>query len=225
MFNKQKNKRHIFIVNPISGRNKNDKVVPLISKLAKKHHLDYQIVYSRYHKHAIELAREHSKNKHNIIYACGGDGTVNEVLNGLNLKCSMAVIPCGSGNDFYYSLDQKKIDLASIIEETMLGEPVVIDYGSANSHRFLNITNLGFDAKINYLASEKYRYHHLIPLKLIYIFAALKCAFKPELIKLNINIDKLKIKKDSLLMVVANGKRYGGGFKATPQATLNDGYL
>lgn len=216
---------HIFIVNPISGRSSSSRAVELIDKIAKRYQLRYQVIYSKYPGHSKKIAKDCAKIKNAILYACGGDGTINEVLNGMNLSQQLAVIPCGSGNDFYYSLEESKINIETIIEETINGKVVDIDYGVVNNHRFINIGNLGLDAKVNYLASEKYRYHRLIPMKLVYIYAAIQCAFKPEKIYLKLDIDGAKVENESILMAITNGKRYGGGFKPTPDAILNDGLL
>lgn len=100
--------KHIFIVNPISGKGKTLKTVDRIKKVCEEEHLDYKIHYTEYPKEATKIARKYRFSK-NIIYSVGGDGTLNEVLNGIvGTKNLLGVIPSGSGNDFYKTLS--KID-------------------------------------------------------------------------------------------------------------------
>ena len=100
--------KHIFIVNPISGKGKTLKTVDRIKKVCEEEHLDYEIHYTEYPQEATKIARKYRFTK-NIIYSVGGDGTLNEVLNGIvGTKNLLGVIPSGSGNDFYKTLS--KID-------------------------------------------------------------------------------------------------------------------
>ena len=128
--------KHIFIVNPISGKGNALKIADKIKKVCEKKGLDYEMYYTEYPGEAKRIAKKYIFSK-NIIYSVGGDGTLNEVLNGVvGTKNLLAVVPAGSGNDFYKTLS--KID-----EKTP-----TIDIGKINNRYFINIVSIGIDAEV-----------------------------------------------------------------------------
>ena len=128
--------KHVFIVNPVSGRGKALKVSLGIKKICEEEKLDYEIHYTNGPKDATRIAKE-VKGSKNIIYSVGGDGTLNEVLNGvIGTKNMLAVIPAGSGNDFYRTLSK------------MDDEMPLIDVGKVNGKYFLNVVSIGIDAEV-----------------------------------------------------------------------------
>lgn len=215
--------KHVFIVNPISGHGVGKKCVPIIESFCKFKELDYEIIRSDYAGHAKEITQTYFSKNNVCIYAVGGDGTANEVLNGLNDGVQMAIIPAGSGNDFFASYSPKEFTLKEIIETTIDGVVVELDYGTANDFRFLNTVSVGFDAQINYMMNVKYRNNRLIPSQMMYIYAALANVFKPKPLPVEFIVDGQKHEGVALLLAVANGLRYGGGFKPAPMAKINDG--
>lgn len=98
--------KHVFIINPISGKGKTLKVAENIEKVCQREKLDYEINYTNYPGEATKIAKKYRFSQ-NIIYSVGGDGTLNEVLNGIvGTKNILAIIPSGSGNDFYKTLSK-----------------------------------------------------------------------------------------------------------------------
>lgn len=217
--------KHVFIVNPISGRNSGKKAAWEITEYCQKNNIDYQIVYSKYPGNAKEIASEYFINDDVCLYAVGGDGTANEVLNGLNDQVQMAIIPAGSGNDFYGNLSKEVINLKEVIADTIDGEVVAVDYGLVNHFRFMNIVSIGFDAEINYQVNYKYRHQKWIPTKLLYYYSAIASVTKPKPFHITYEVDGTKYQQVCLLIAVANGIRYGGGFHPAPMAKINDGIL
>ena len=113
--------KHIFIVNPTAGKGKALNTVKQIEKICKERNIEYEIHYTKASKDATKIARKYFLKKY-IIFSVGGDGTLNEVVNGIiGSKNMLGVIPCGSGNDFYKTLE--KID----------DEYPVIDVGKINN--------------------------------------------------------------------------------------------
>ena len=202
--------KHIFIVNPISGKGKTLKAVDRIKKVCEEENLDYEIHFTEYPKDATKIARKYRFTK-NIIYSVGGDGTLNEVLNGIvGTKNLLGVIPAGSGNDFYKTLS--KID----------EEYPVIDIGKVNDRYFINIISIGIDAEVaNNVSLMKKR---KVPTNQIYNASLIYTFFKYKDIELSID-EKEQKKGKCTILTICNGQVYGGGYKIAPSAKLTDGYF
>jgi len=96
---------YIFIINPVSGKGKGLSVGKIIDEYCKNKGINYRVVYTDRKRDAEYLAALYKNVKNNVIYSVGGDGTLNEVVNGMaNSESSLGIIPIGSGNDFYRSL-------------------------------------------------------------------------------------------------------------------------
>lgn len=204
--------KHIFIVNPISGKGKTLKAVDRIKKVCEEENLDYEIYFTEYPKDATKIARKYSFTK-NIIYSVGGDGTLNEVLNGIvGTKNLLGVIPAGSGNDFYKTLS--KID----------EEYPVIDIGKVNDRYFINIISIGIDAEVaNNVSLMKKR---KVPTNQIYNASLIYTFFKYKYKDIELSIDEKEQKKEKCtILTICNGQVYGGGYKIAPSAKLTDGYF
>lgn len=204
--------KHIFIVNPISGKGKTLKAVDRIKKVCEEENLDYEIYFTEYPKDATKIARKYRFTK-NIIYSVGGDGTLNEVLNGIvGTKNLLGVIPAGSGNDFYKTLS--KID----------EEYPVIDIGKVNDRYFINIISIGIDAEVaNNVSLMKKR---KVPTNQIYNASLIYTFFKYKYKDIELSIDEKEQKKGKCtILTICNGQVYGGGYKIVPSAKLTDGYF
>lgn len=194
----------IFIINPVSGKNKGIEVGKIIKEYCKLNKLDYKIIFTKEKEDAKKIAQLYKNTLNVKIFSVGGDGTLNEVINALaNSNATLGVIPVGTGNDFYRSLNS--------IENGK------IDLGKVNDKYFANIASLGLDAEIaNY---TNYLKTHNLPNKLVYILGIIHeyFSFKP----INITIDD--VKKEVTILTICNAKYYGGGFKIAPNAKINDG--
>ena len=197
----------IFIVNPTSGHGKSLEIMQYIEKKCKENNEKYRIIYTTKPKEAETIA-EYYKNKNVIVYSVGGDGTLNEVINGLAYGNSfLHLIPGGSGNDFYKTLSLKKEGLLDI------------DLGKVNDKYFINIASVGFDAEVTANAEKMKKLH--IPSSQIYNVSLLYTYYKLK----NQKISENGQDKNATLLAIANGKYYGGGFKIAPDAKIDDGYL
>lgn len=200
--------KYIFILNPFSGKWD----YRLIENNIKKAMLgkNYKIVKTKSPNHATRLALKYKNDEDAIVYSVGGDGTLNEVINGLaGGKCRLGIIPTGSGNDFYKSLSKynKK-------EST-------IDLGLVNDYfYFINIASIGFDAQVSNEAnlikeSGKYK-------KLSYFLGILKTFIKFRFQDYEIDINGKKIQQPYTIIAICNGRYYGGGFPIAPLASFDD---
>lgn len=221
--------KHLFIVNPAAGNGIALRMARTIGKLfrelkQKYKDIDFEIVFTRYEGHATEIARDFSSTGDYRIYAVGGDGTLNEVLNGMvGTGSTLACIPGGSGNDFIKSV-VKKFDRRRILLDTILGTEKEVDLGMADDRYFLNIASLGFDANVVKNA-EKYKTGPIVPNKVSYLLSVISTAMdiKPE--KVRIIADDEVFDEEVFMVAVANGKYYGGGIKIAPLAEIDDGLL
>lgn len=219
--------KHLFIVNPIAGQGIALKMVEevesIFSELKKIYkNIDYKIVYTKEIGHATDIAKKYSSEDDYRIYAVGGDGTLNEVLNGMvGSNSSLGCIPGGTGNDFIRS-EVKKFDRKRILKDTILGEEEEVDVGIVNERYFLNIASIGFDANV-VVNANKFKNIRGIPSKFAYILSVIYTAKNFDHIKSKIIIDGEELDKEVFLFAAANGRFYGGGIEIAPKADFRDG--
>ncbi|MDD3924906.1 MAG: diacylglycerol kinase family lipid kinase [Erysipelotrichaceae bacterium] len=216
--------KHIFIINPIAGKRDYEKLIPII-KAQFESDDQYQIIITETKGHAQKIASTYHQEDDVCLYAVGGDGTAFEILNGINEKVTMAIIPNGTGNDYFKMIKYDASNIAQTLIDTINGRQVMVDYGKANDLRYLNASSMGLDADVNQLAnrlSDKL----FVPKSLLYIVAALITVLKPKSITIDMYLDNDRyISKKALLIAVMNGRFYGGGFLPTPDANIQDGNL
>jgi len=158
------------------------------------------------------------------IVAVGGDGTCSRIADAIvraGSACSLAVVPCGTGNDFAKTigLSDKSSDwIADLIPRAV---PARIDVGRADGHHFLNSCGFGFDASV-LEASNNVRF---LKGDAVYIYSALRQLFSYRGIKVS-STDLAGVTDHRMLMVtVSNGKSLGGAFQIAPRASVSDGKL
>ena len=218
---------HLFIVNPAAGKGiaatLHKRIQELFEKIRERYpDTTYEIVLTQYPGHATEIARDYSARATYRIYAVGGDGTINEVLNGMaDSDSSLACIPGGTGNDFvqYISGDFRRDE---ILRETILGEEELIDVGMVNEKYFLNVASAGFDAKVNYKAGL-FKGKPLIGPTAAYYGGILASLADLSPIHVRIHEGDTTREKDLFMLTVANGQIYGGGYHIAPEASITDG--
>lgn len=213
---------HLFIINPVAGKGKSIKFLPEIKKAFKKRNDIYITEFTQKPGHATEIAKRYVNRDKFRVYSVGGDGTLNEVLNGIvNSESSLAVIPGGSGNDFIKSITPD-IDGKTILDRTIEGREDFVDIARVNGKYFLNISSIGFDAEVVY-NTRKIKKIPVMPGKFAYITGIFATLFKYRNNYLKISIDDRYVETKSLLVAVANGRYYGGGMLPTPEARIDDG--
>ena len=214
--------KHIFIINPTSGHGSARSAIPFIDEICTSKKLNYEKILTEYPGHASEIASSFSIKDNVCLYTVGGDGTAYEILNGINDKVCMAIIPCGTGNDFYRMVASQSKSIRQRILDTIEGKIVDIDYGVSNRSRFLNCTTIGFDAEINHMVTNTLK-KTILPSSLMYPVAVATSIFKPSCQRIKIEIDGIPMEREVLLLAIMNGRYYGGGFTPTPQAEIQDG--
>jgi YegS/Rv2252/BmrU family lipid kinase len=224
-----KQKKLGIILNPISGRGRAKSIEkPLIEYLRQKN-IVFQLEKTKGPRHATDLSSQLSR-EFDIIVALGGDGTVNEVAEGiLGSKAVLAFLPIGSGNDFNRLIGiPKKVNLAidTIISGTKkfidLGRVIIQNsIGKTQVRYFINTLGIGIDAEI---AKEAKRIKYLRGLPL-YIIAAIKALSTYSPNEYTISDDGTTRKEKAYLICAGNGIYEGGGFKMLPDASPSDAKL
>lgn len=215
--------KHIFIVNPVAGKGKTLSVIPEIKKYFEDNPEDtYKILITERKGHAVELSRQATALGTGRIYSVGGDGTLNEVLNGMiQSDFCLGVIPMGSGNDFVKTLCPG-VDLCSSLSKTVRGTETRVDCAKANNTYFINVASVGFDAEVAQ-NTTKFKNLPLIPGSLAYILSTLYTVVRNKPYKIKYKMNDVENTSSHLLIAVCNGKYYGGGFLPAPGADLHDG--
>jgi YegS/Rv2252/BmrU family lipid kinase len=227
----------LVIVNPNAGNGKGKKDWEKISGLLKKEALPFDLNFTERKGHAIHFTIDGIAAGYRKIITVGGDGTLNEVVNGvfLNKDCpttdiSLALIPVGTGNDwgrmFGIPLDYEKAIHIIGENKLMLHDIGLVSFfdGSEKKERyFINIAGLGFESVVvkrtNY---QKDRGHSG---KLIYFYNLLMSLISYKNTRAEIIIDDEKISADVFSLNVGNGRYCGGGMRQTPRALPDDGLL
>lgn len=212
-----------FIINPAGGGGNSGRVWPLIAKRLDARGQKYQTYFTGKQGDGTRLAEEAVTKGAELVVAVGGDGTVREVVNGIEIKRTLfGIIPLGTGNGF-----RRSCAIPGQWDEALDGlacwDPRLIDVGTINGSYFLNVVGIGFDAAVAAMAYSKYS-----NLKGYMPYVA---AFFDELMHFNyfsatVETNTALIKEEqTLLVVIANGCFYGGAFAIAPQALIDDGRL
>lgn len=228
---------YTFIVNPHSRSGAGQQMWDEIEVILKERTVTYQVFFTRYQKHASKLVSELcSDGQSHTLVVLGGDGTINEVINGIAdfQKLTLAYIPTGSGNDFARSIGLPA-DPAKALDYILKHEHMMeVDIGVLNykhqSRRFLVSAGFGLDAAICHEAaiSKIKRLLNKLKLgKLTYVVIALHQLFlcKPMNVTLQIDGNKDLHFPNVYFTTLMNQPYEGGGLKFCPKALCNDGFL
>ena len=214
--------KHLFIVNPAAGKGKTINYITKIHEIFTTIKEEYFIEITEKPGHAIEIVKKYVAKGDYRIYSIGGDGTLNEVLNGMvGTNSSLGIIPAGTGNDFIRSV-KKFSHHEDILQRTIFSKEKLLDLARVNGRYYLNIASVGLDAEIAYNA-KRFKQIPYIPGQLAYFLGIFTMVFKYKSQEMNILIDNKKLYIDTLLLAVANGRFYGGGMQVAPKADLEDG--
>lgn len=223
--------RHVFIINPTAGKvNKTEELTKQIEALSSSESVE--IIITEGVGDATAKARNIAESGEEVrIYACGGDGTANEVLTGIagHDNCALGIIPIGSGNDFVRAMDNFSRDDFLDIGRMVRGTERRIDLIECDGRYSMNVFSVGFDCAVaNNM--ERFKRLPLVGGSLAYKMSIIYCLFSKRKHPVKIHIDgepfsKATFRKTTLLAVAGNGKFYGGGIKAAPLADMSDGYM
>ncbi len=217
-------KKIVFIVNPNSGNGYGASIGKKIEAVRKHSDIEMDIRYTEKVMDATRMASEYTKADDVLLVSVGGDGTLNEVLNGLHAGVPLAIIPSGSGNDFYRLIDPMISDMTTLINETINGSIQYVDYGIVNGKKFIGSFSVGLDADIVYKAREIQKSHPRVR-KSAYVRALIDEMRHPQKFHVIFEDDKTSVEKDALIVSCLNGRYYGGGFNPAPTSDFQDGLV
>ena len=220
--------RYIFILNPNAGKkDSTEKIKKVITQAMQSTDADYSFRVTEYRGHAVSVSRhEASKGDTVRLFACGGDGTLNEVASGAAgySNAQIGMIPCGSGNDYIklFGNASQFCDIRAQID----GEAHAVDMIKANDFYSINICSIGFDARVCHFQKSVKR----IPLmtgKLSYFLALMRALAGKLATPLRItDCDSGKAYDEEFVFSLATcGRVYGGGYIGAPYAIPNDGLM
>ena len=218
--------KHLFIVNPAAGsRNQTEDYRKKIAEACEARGLDYSIRVSGAPGRCRKIAREAAQTGEEYrLYACGGDGTLNEVVNGTAGydNVSVTVFSGGSGNDFARMFSDP--DAFKDLERLLDAEEVTFDLIKCNGDYSLNICSVGLDARIGHDVANYKR------LPLLSGFRAYAVSTVVNVVKgihehYVVEVDGERIDGRFTLICACNSRFYGGGFCPVPQADPTDGKL
>jgi len=206
-------------------------MIPHIQKRLHDHGLEHELTQTERPWHAVDLAARAAQDGFDVVAAAGGDGTSNEVLNGLiqarsqgGNRPAMAVLPIGRGNDFAFSMGAP-VDLEASIQALAARRTRTIDVGFVTGgdfprgRYFGNGVGIGFDAVTGFEALKV----PLITGFASYLLAAIRTVFIMKAPQVEIELDDEMLEQATLLVSVMNGRRLGGGFWSAPQGIPDDG--
>ena len=218
--------KHLFIINPAAGsRNRTDDYSQVIHKICRARKLSYEIRVSTAPGECTRIAREACETGESLrLYACGGDGTLNEVVAGAAGfdNAAVTVFSGGSGNDFVKLFDDPKafFDLHRLMD----ADEVTFDLIRCNDDIALNICSVGLDARIG---TDVSRYKRL---PLLHGFRAYAASTVVNVVKgiaehYVVEVNGERIDQEQTFVCVCNGRYYGGGFNPVPEADPTDSKL
>ena len=217
---------HLFIINPAAGsRDRTKDYKKKIAALCDPKGIEYEIKVSKCPGDCYRIAREAAETGKEVrLYACGGDGTLNEVGAGAAgfQNAAVTAFPGGSGNDFVKLFDDPAA--FSDLERLLDPEEVTFDLIRCNDDISLNICSVGLDARIGTDVSSYKRIPLLSGFR-AYAVSAVVNIIKGIAEHYVVEIDGETIDGDQTLICACNGRFYGGGFNPVPDADPTDGLL
>ncbi|PKD43795.1 diacylglycerol/lipid kinase family protein [Rhodohalobacter barkolensis] len=211
-----------FLINPAAGRKDPEILTGLIQQEAEARWDSSEVIIIQPSQSVAELAKLKAE-KFDIVVACGGDGTVNSVVNGLaETEATMGVLPIGTGNDFAKAIHVKRSLTKSfeILEKGKVEAVDLIHYSGDREGWSANTLGIGLDGLANFY-SRSYKW---LTGPIVYMLGAIKAAWVFRGCDIRLKTDDKETTEKFLMLTVCNGKWEGGKFYLAPEAILTDGF-
>lgn len=215
------------ICNPIAGRGRAAQLLPQIRNKLHSLGIGSDAVFTQNPGDGIRLASEARQAGFSLVIAIGGDGTINEVANGLLLAAHdqvagpLGIIPVGTGNDFFKMLSEQG-DWQSACERIAQEKYRRIDVARVNDRYFINNVGIGFDAQVG-IDAQKIRW---LRGQAVYLAAlAYNMLYTYRTPRVQLHLDGRLFDQPITLCTIGNGRCSGGSFWLTPHAQIDDGLL
>ncbi len=216
--------KHLFIINPVAGKKRNaQEIIADIHAIFSDRDEPYEIRLTEYPDHATEIAAQAAQSgQPTRLYCIGGDGTLHETVSGCYAASNIEIAPFpnGTGNDFVKSFpDCDFTDIKALVG----GRSRSIDLLKCGDRISMNIINCGFDAMV---AGNVAKFKRFFTGNLAYYIALFYTFIQKLGSRMTVTVDGEEIHNGpALLAVAANGRVYGGGFLAAPDANIDDGLI
>ena len=231
----------LVIVNPKSASGSTETRWAKTASDLATHFGAFRVEFTRKQGDGITLAKEAAENGTKLIIACGGDGTINEVANGIlesGKDSELGVLPSGTGGDFRRTLEMPS-NASEAARGLRDGATKTIDVGRVTfvSHQneetsryFLNVSSFGLSASIIERVKTKNKLdwlpNDLIRGKATFALSTLQEVLGLDFVTVRVKIDGQEEKSlNTINFAVANSRFFGGGMKIAPDAKLNDGFF
>jgi YegS/Rv2252/BmrU family lipid kinase len=216
------------ILNPRAGRGKGIQLLPAVVAALRDEKVPHHIHITAAPREATEIARRFADEGKSRVVAIGGDGIINETINGLigaTRQAALGVVPASRGSDFARSLGTPR-DLRSAIARAVKAPPRRIDAGIARfddetERAFVNIAGVGFDAVVADRANRSRVPGSTLP----YLVGIVGTLARFRNLNATIDADGRRSDERVYAVLVANGRYFGGGMKIVPDAAIADGKL
>lgn len=211
----------VVIVNPISGVGKQKKIETLLRENLNQDLFDYTVRYTEHIHHGTDIAREAVDQGCDCVVAVGGDGSVNDVAQGLkDTGVTMGIIPCGSGNGLARGLKIPLTPTSAIKLLNQRNEHLIDSIVINDKYISVNAAGVGFDAYIaRLMKAAKTRGFAAYTNLILREYASYKnntyC----------LTIDGRTIERSAWFIAVANGRQFGYNLSVAPKANLSDGLI
>lgn len=213
-------KKVLFIVNRKAGTADRKHFPSQVKEALNTDLFSYQIEFTEYSGHAIALARQAAAQGTDIIVAVGGDGSVNEVAQGvIGTSSALAIVPKGSGNGLARAL-HIPLNMGKAISVINGGKEMQIDAGLANDHLFLSNAGIGFDALIARLFADNKKRGLLNYARLV-----VKAVRHYQAQTYQVHTASGNTEEKAFFITIANGNQLGYNFKIAAAAAIDDGLL
>lgn len=217
------------ICNPTAGRGRAGRLLPEVRTLLTQLGVETDVVQTNAAREATTVAAQAVQAGYSVVIAMGGDGTVNEVgqgivdaqpsLNGAPATGRLGIIPVGTGNDFAKMLASAP-DWRAACKKIAGGQTRRVDVGRVNGAVFLNNVGIGFDAQVGIEAQKIWWLRG----QAVYLAAlARNMLLSYRTPEVSVHLDEVKLEQSMTLLTIGNGRCSGGGFWLTPHAEIDDG--
>jgi diacylglycerol kinase (ATP) len=218
----------VVIVNPASASGSTGEAWPQIASDLRSQFGAFRVLFTKYRGDAVTLAAEAARKGAKLIIACGGDGTVSEVANGIlasGKEAELGILPSGTGGDFRRTLEipARSRDAARLLRNGRtvridVGRVTYIDHnGNDASRYFVGVASCGMSTKVVARVKED---------NVSFVNALLKTALQNTPVRLEVKLDDAHDRQLTVSnLCIANARYFGGGMKIAPDAKLTDGKL
>ena len=221
--------KHLFIVNPVAGGKKSRpaETIETIRSFMDGRGEEYDIYVTKAPMDACDHIRGEAENGEELrVYACGGDGTLNECVNGAAGRGNVSVTsyPCGTGNDFIRTFGERDASLFRSLEQLAEGFVRPIDVINCSGRYGVNICSVGFDARVG-TDVHKYSGFPVIGGPAGYVVSLGVNLMKGISQPMKMTLPGFSEEKRYTLICACNGRFYGGGFNPVTDAMPDDGKM